>query len=458
MSRRENQALQVAVIIFAVLSFLLATTTVVFYRNYDESQRKAEAALSQAESARRAAESLDIDSTALRGVIGHPRDAALVTIQQIQQEDSRTIRPALADSVVLTYRQLVDVLESTLGDAIERELSSKDREAQLLSRLQTLAGEQQAIVDQYRQTADRHGVEMAGARAEFVADRASLFSQSDELARLLEGRGAEMVELNTRFRQMQRELNRRIEQLEIRYAKAVQKIRGFESGDFDVADGQIVRVDAGVGFAYVNLGSDDRLPSQISFSVFSGDVDGGSRDRPKGRIEITKILGPHSSEARVIDEEHSDMILPGDVIYTPVWHRSKPRRFALAGPLDIDGDGSSDRQRVLSIISTAGGVVDEELRPDGTRQGAMTLDTRYLVLGARPTARDASREYLDAYSELIRRAEDLHVQVLSLDKFVELVGYSSPNRVIRLGPGTDQTTQPSDSFRRIPAKRAVLRY
>ena len=108
------------------------------------------------------------------------------------------------------------------------------------------------------------------------------------------------------------------------------------------------------------------------------------KDAKKGTIEVTQILGDHLAEARIIDDSLIDPLVPGDKIYTPLWDPGHPERFAIAGKIDIDGDGRDDHERLKNLILLSGGVVDADLQPDGKQTGTMTVDTRDLIIGPAP--------------------------------------------------------------------------
>ncbi len=60
----------------------------------------------------------------------------------------------------------------------------------------------------------------------------------------------------------------------------------------------------------------------------------------KGGIEISRILGDHLAEARIVDDNISDPLLPGDVVHTALWTPGVREKFAFTDGMDIDGDGT----------------------------------------------------------------------------------------------------------------------
>ncbi len=101
----------------------------------------------------------------------------------------------------------------------------------------------------------------------------------------------------------------------------------------------------------------------------------------KGAIEVINLTDPHTAECRILRDSPSHPLLPGDIIYTPAWRPGQQDHFALVGTMDINGNGSDDRQRLRDLIAMNGGIIDAEIGPDGKPIGKITLNTRYVVVG-----------------------------------------------------------------------------
>ena len=124
--------------------------------------------------------------------------------------------------------------------------------------------------------------------------------------------------------------------------------------------------------------------------MYDVDENNIARSERKGSIEITRILGGHLAEARILDDELTNPIIPGDVIYSPVFQPGTAVRFALTGIMDIDGDGQSDHDLIRNLIRINGGVIDAEVDADGKRKGKISINTRYLIVGEEATDKTTS--------------------------------------------------------------------
>ncbi|NLE38125.1 MAG: hypothetical protein GX621_08895, partial [Pirellulaceae bacterium] len=218
----------------------------------------------------------------------------------------------------------------------------------------------------------------------------------------------------------------------------------------DQFHGEIRWVDHRGGTVWINLGEADAVRPQTKFSVFGAGAGDLSEASKKASIEVTRVRSPHLAEARIVDDNLLDPVLVGDRIYTPVWSLGERRRFALAGVIDLDGDGRSDLQRMHTLIRANGGIVDAEMDEAGNRQGEISMDTRYLVLGEVPGV-NSPPELRDDWNNIREQARKLSIETITLDRFLELMGWVRQVEVANYGEGgakqfpVDRTNKPSVS-------------
>jgi hypothetical protein len=214
-----------------------------------------------------------------------------------------------------------------------------------------------------------------------------------------------------------------------------------EPGSFEVADGRVSSVNQD-GTVWINLGTADSLRRQVTFAVYDADEHDAAKAEKKGAIEVTRLLGDHMAEARVIEDEPTNPILTGDRIYSQVWHRGKKLRFALAGIIDIDGDGQNDMQLARELIELNGGVVDAYVNDQGEAVGEITANTRYLVLGDYPEA--ATQVALqEPWEKMHQEARAVGVETITLTEFLGQMGYRPQDRSVRLGSGASARDFPA---------------
>jgi len=222
---------------------------------------------------------------------------------------------------------------------------------------------------------------------------------------------------------------------------------GFEvvivSGDKDLmqlVDEHTVMYDTQSDVVYDAAGVREKLgvcPEQVvDLLALMGDssdnIPGVTKVGKKASIEVTQILGDHLAEARIVEDEPSDPILPGDVIHTPVWAPGEREHFVFTDGMDLDGDGKSDLQMMIHIVTMNGGVVDCYITDQGERQGEFTSKSRYLVVGEEPDE-TASQARLDAHRDLLTDAEQRGLMKITLKDLLDKMGWKNQTPVVRYG-------------------------
>jgi hypothetical protein len=78
------------------------------------------------------------------------------------------------------------------------------------------------------------------------------------------------------------------------------------------------------------------------------------------------------------------------------------------------------------------GVIDSYLSDEGNVEGAITVSTRYLVLGRLPEG-VLRVKHLDGWQAMNKEAVTLGVETITLDQFLDQMGYRSDSRAVQLG-------------------------
>ncbi|MCX5648275.1 MAG: hypothetical protein NTX40_04145 [Planctomycetota bacterium] len=191
------------------------------------------------------------------------------------------------------------------------------------------------------------------------------------------------------------------------------------------ADGHVVKVAELGSVAYADIGKKDGVLLGMPFSVFSPAELGKEEPKPKASVRVVRIMDD-ASELRVT-VQGNDPIVAGDVLHNPVYDRGRRLRFMLVGKIDVDGDGADDSGSLKALIQELGGRVETEL----------SVQTDYLIAGEQPAvvaapAPDAgpmerqlyeeARVAFVAYTAAMDRAKDFGIPILSLNRFLGLMG------------------------------------
>jgi hypothetical protein len=452
MASSENQGLQIALIIFVILTILLSVTTFMFFREYEDASNRAKAATAKSQTDDTAARAAEADVGELKKLVGVNAAASLADVRtQFEKdmkdfagtvpEESRFYRPALEFLSGTNKKHEEDLVDARAD--IQRE---KDSRA-------TVEAAKETQVKAAEQKVEEAEKALTDAKQAFDAERKQMLADNEDLKTQLAKKNQDMADLEEKSKQ-QIELATK-ENVKLAQTNTILVARTEELDPTigtEVPDGVLVGVDQKLRRAYINVGSADGLHRQTLFSVVSSDEDVGGNQRTKGRIEVTDILGPHQAVARIIQDQMTDPMVQGEKIYTPLWQPGRVEAFGIVGKIDVDGDRLDDRQLIKDLIRHAGARVDAEDDPTfktGKQTGELTLNTRYLIVGEGSEEREVVE---GAYTKLQNDARRLGVRILPVADFLDEVGWKNPKNVLVFGRGGNADDVPPtmpDGGRRI---------
>jgi hypothetical protein len=206
----------------------------------------------------------------------------------------------------------------------------------------------------------------------------------------------------------------------------------------------IVALDQKGDNAYISIGSNDLLTPQVTFSIHSMGSNGKLNPIPKGTVEVVRILGGSQALARITStkDARKDPIVKGDRLFNPTWDPNRQRRVAIAGIADLGGDGndnSDDLRRLLARQKVSlDAYIDtkDEKAPKIVGKG-ISVNTDYLVLGeglelnrgVKSFDKDYVLKYKRLTDELKEKAATNGVAVISLKRYLDMIGYQPPKIV-----------------------------
>ena len=213
-----------------------------------------------------------------------------------------------------------------------------------------------------------------------------------------------------------------------------------EREDFESSQGDVVQVDQGGVELWVNLGKKDGVRVGHRFSILNRDTTRISQQIPKAQIEITSVMDD-IARAKVLQDKSNVPVIAGDLVYSPTFGLSGKASFALLGKMDIDGDGTDDRDYVRSLIENNGSVVVEEVGPDGKSRGPkLSIQTTYLIVGDTPKGYESGgtidprlESIGKAYRDMERRADEFGITKMPLEKLMRYLRKYDDDRTIPMG-------------------------
>jgi len=435
---RENQGLQIALIIFVILTIALAVTTFMFFKQADDLAIREKTAVENADKNKKLADGLADEGKELRKWIGFQENEPIGNVRDAYNKDMQRFD---AGYDVKAYRKLVERLHADLQKKNDALTAEQQTVKDLTDKLARFASEKQPQIDKALAAAQQAANDLDARTKQFSDDRSKINQEKEELAakfdKARKDSQAALAKAQSDLDDMVKRLQRQILISKQRGEQLEQVTRQ----EFEVAHGKVRWVNQRTGTVWINLGQADNLARRVTFSVYSADTNDVTKAAKKADIEVTQILGEHLAEARVVSDVISDPIMPGDVIYTPLWRPGEKQHLALVGFIDVNGDGRSDLRLVLNLITMNGAEVDLYQDENGKKVGRMSAQTRYLVLGKAPEARiktdKSAEEVQQTYTAIRKEAEQLGVRTLRLEDLLKLMGFKHETHVVRFGQGAN---------------------
>ncbi len=255
----------------------------------------------------------------------------------------------------------------------------------------------------------------------------------------------------------------------------------------DGVKGEIIRVEPNGEQVYINIGSEDHVRPNLTFSVYKKGPGGRAEGEAIVMIRVTSVVGPKLSLATVthaakpvqmrrkLDQYGQDVVVTpedrgywatlidspvlfhqimgrspistGDLLYNPVWSPKKPVRIALAGMFDLNGDGIDDGEVLRKILTDMGAEIDAYLDlKDMEIKGRIDFQTNYLIVNV-PTFTDAfgtqlrDKRLAELREELEKKATEM--QDIAAKKGAEVVN-SVGAFLVRMGYSPDHIPTPKN--------------
>jgi hypothetical protein len=448
MAAREGQGLQIAVITFAMLTIILAITTYIFYAQSQTAQKDLDAKVKSVAEKQKENDKLMARVTAMNYVLGLKGvglpEVDVAKSKAVDDPDVKEILDSFTSDMALlgeqvapdgprNYRTFGTILLAALN---KKNASVSDANAQIRAAQQAkdnFEKSEKARTDEAVAMADKAAKDTAAQLATFNEDRARAEEEKKKLADQNSAGGARAKAEIDKVAGERDAYAKQYQQQQGTIRSQLDKLKEYEkerASLFESPDGHIKLVNQRQRLVWIDAGRADGLLRQTTFKVYDHDENGVTNAKHKGRIEVVS-LGDHLSEARILEDTPANPIIAGDLIHTPAWSPGQRVHFALAMKMDINKDRIDDYEMVKNVILMNGGVIDAELRPDGTREGEITVNTRYFVQGEKPSelTTEDMRKQFNAF-DLDRERHG--VEKISVEKLLSLMGWKAEEKIVEL--------------------------
>lgn len=467
MASRENQGLQIALILFVMITVALGVTTYVFWDKSKTLAKEKQDALADKKKAEADTSTKDLEVRFLKSTIGFDDLQTPTKAQELEQlrTSLRTNNQKISDEVEAIQKAFEQDMalfdpawvSANGGDSAKNwvnlaksiEFTIANRNAKIdegLEREKAIAAAQKTAVDaaNVQTTEARKGRQTAEdtQAADLVTyndDRSKFVTTTTALQTDVTKKGNETVQVRKDLEAKLAAKDVEINNLNQDKQALVSQIRKLQNKDLAaVPDGEITSISQRSRTVTINLGLSDGLHRQTTFNVYDEEVGDLTTAVPKAKIEVTRLVDQNLAEARILEDSLADPILPHDKIYTSAWAPGRNIKFALAGNMP-------NRDAVRNLILLNGGEITAEVTDNGEYIGSLSYDTRYLIRGDAPLEGPAA----DAFNAIYSEAQSKGIEIMNYDKMLEYMGHRSEVKTVPLGRrGAETFEDSSGDFRK----------
>jgi hypothetical protein len=191
----------------------------------------------------------------------------------------------------------------------------------------------------------------------------------------------------------------------------------------DGFDGRILSVNEIDRTVLFSVGSTTGIRPGLIFDVYDPVDPQPQFGMRKGVVEVVGIEGGSLVRARVRQDATRDPILPGDAVATSLWSPGAALEVVLVGVPQFGGDAAVDAERFRRIVERIGGRVETTVTPSTT----MVVDAGIPKQKGIDPERQALRKPMtqkekESREKLIKEAERLGIKVVAIEPFLGMMG------------------------------------
>ena len=465
------QSFSIALIVFVMLTFVLAVTTYLFFKKADENLKLLEAKQKEmSEENSKRLEAVNQRLELVKDVLGFPEDMDNAEILKRKKDSvddlfGKYIDPPtyaklaewLSTSIQTKHKEMGQ-LEADKNRVVaekDKVVKEKDTELeQLRADKKTAAAEIEELRKKFtsyetesteknqtylreREAADERakrfkllGEEIAKAGSLLTEDRRRNWpadaGEGAKGADDMDERRVTLIldELRAREGQVSR-LNQIVAQLRVTdpvLQNAV--IAAIPKDDrIDGFDGRVLSVNERDRTVLISLPRVTGIRAGLLFDVFPPEDPQPQISAKKAVVEVLGIESGSLVRARMRKDSTLNPVLPGDAVATNLWAADSPLEVVIVGGVQFGSDATGDAERLKQLVERVGGEVGTDVTPfttlvvDAGVPKAKGLEG--IALGLRKPLTDKEKEFRLGQ---IKKARQNGIKVVTLDTFLEMMG------------------------------------
>jgi len=447
-------AVHFTLIFFVMLNLILGVVAYMFYTDFQEQSAQLATAQGEVNTSKQALANALAQIEDLKKAIGFE----FTDIGTEGDQNPNTVLGALNQLYVTvggvlatapqrqTVREVVTALATAQQNRAAVAQTAQENEQSSRANFQTQTQQQTAAVTQSQEAQRTAEAQLRDRLTKFDEQLAALNQQVDQWQQQYRDANGKYETLREEYTTAQDDWAKERNQLQLTIDFQRDQIAQLQNISFESADGEIQYVDNTTRHVWINRGDLDYLRPQVTFSVYTKEHRGIARSIAdvKAKIEVVEV-GQRSAKCKILDDDISRPIAPGDPIYSPLWQSGLVEKFAFIGLVDLDGDGVSDRELLKEIMDANHARIKLQILDDGTREPAeatLDVDVKFLVEGEIPdptqfAGQDEKQRHIEAIMAerraLMDDAKKYGVTVISLNEFLTYVGFRRQQQIYRPG-------------------------
>ncbi len=438
----RNSGVVITNIVFMILALILGVVSYFLFNNVSEKKQEIAYAQKALQDAKSENSSMTSDFTELKKKLGYEEVADARQLDETMRAD---VEKALGKSELNTsYRDVVVLLGDNLRQKkaeLESGFKFQLEEAARVSLSEKNKTDNQAneFKTQEGTLSSEHKEAMARATKSKNELQESFDEQTQELNALKEETKKEIAVAKQETADF-RESKERLSVINNDLRDQVEKL---SNASYVMADAEVTYADQNLRLVRLNVGSRDGVRPLTTFRVFNPGTLDMTDATAKGSVQVVRAIGDHVCEAKILEDEMSNPVREGDLVYTPLWRPGEVMRFALGFRLDKNKDGRSDLDEITTIIRSAGAEVAAYFDDEGNIQNGDKIgsDIYAYVSSGKSTDEildkdhsidDATKEkILREETDLLKKLKDLDIPIIELDVFLDKIGYKETAGISR---------------------------
>lgn len=475
-ANRTLTTLSIALIVFVMLTFVLAVTTYLFFKQRFDAELARDSIAKEATELREERKRLTDDLERLRMVIGTDMD----TVDKIEAEQNAwlTTRFSEFQDDSKSYRTLVDWLNKKVVDAEGETKNLIDKKAEVVAstdRALQQATDAQSAAEKARDEAQaalkKEADDFASRRAEHeknvegvLAEQKKALSQSEQTQAIIEelrklgpllspdsrrryetppADSNEPEPWPERVRMVLKELTDREKAIRdlngvlgnLRLAESMVVASSVRPGDslqkavaaslplddrIEGFDGRVVDVDERDRSVMLSFRSTAGMKPGLLLAVFGPEDPRPPIGASKGVIQITAVENGTLARGAIREDDIERTILPGDGVATSLWRPGESPEIVIVGFVDLGSGLKQSRAALKSLVERTGATVVDAVTPRTSavvdagppQAGAAALDS---ATAWKPNDESQRKRAVDA-------AKGLGVRVIGIDALYDMLG------------------------------------